>query len=152
MSEHHKFRYLLPPGNTFHFVAKFKSWIFISILLMGASIGALFLNKARHGAYMNWTIDFSGGSEIIFAFKDKAKGTYVKVDPHTLREAFDAAGDKDVEVSEITYAVDTDAGSSTVYGQIVRTARFSAVKPEVEQAAAEAFKAKFADRQIEKAT
>ena len=30
----HKFRYLLPPGNNFAFVAKFRIWIIISILLM----------------------------------------------------------------------------------------------------------------------
>lgn len=151
MSEH-KFRYLLPPGNTFQFVPKFRTWIVVSFLLMAACVGALFVNKARHGQYMNWTIDFSGGSEIIFAFKDKAKGEYVKVDPHDVRVAFDAAGDKDVEVSEITYAVDTDKGSATVYGQIVRTARFAAVKPEAQAKAADAFKAKFADRELLKVT
>ena len=65
MSDQHKFRYLLPPGNNFKFVAKFKTWLALSIILMAASIGALFVNKARHGEYMNWTIDFKGGTEII---------------------------------------------------------------------------------------
>ena len=27
MSDHHKFRYLLPPGNNFAFVAKFRIWL-----------------------------------------------------------------------------------------------------------------------------
>ena len=73
MSEHHhKFRYLLPPGNNFAFVSKFKAWLVISVLLMAAAVGALFVNKATRGEYMNWTIDFKGGTEIIFAFKDKA--------------------------------------------------------------------------------
>ena len=39
MTDHHKFRYLLPPGNNFAFVAKFKTWIVISILLMAAAFG-----------------------------------------------------------------------------------------------------------------
>jgi hypothetical protein len=39
MTDHHKFRYLLPPGNNFAFVAKFKIWIIISILLMATAIG-----------------------------------------------------------------------------------------------------------------
>src|ERR1700704_1151336 len=69
----HKFRYLLPPGNNFAFVAKFRIWLIISVLLMTASIGVLFYNKSQRGEYMNWTIDFKGGTEIIFAFRDQAK-------------------------------------------------------------------------------
>src|ERR1700689_3635556 len=82
----HKFRYLLPPGNNFAFVAKFKIWLVISVLLMTASIATLFVNKSMRGNYMNWTIDFEGGTEIIFAFKG-ANGSYQKVDPAKVREA-----------------------------------------------------------------
>ena len=39
MTDHHKFRYLLPPGNNFNFVSKFKIWLVISVLLMAVSIG-----------------------------------------------------------------------------------------------------------------
>ena len=87
MSDHHKFRYLLPPGNNFAFVAKFKIWIAVSILLMMAAVGALFLNKARHGAYMNWTTDFKGGTEIHYSFKNKATHEYLTVDPAKVRDA-----------------------------------------------------------------
>src|SRR5205814_5794681 len=79
MTDHHKFRYLLPPGNNFAFVAKFKIWIVISILLMAACVASLFVNKAVRGEYMNWTIDFKGGTEIVFTFKNKGADTYTKV-------------------------------------------------------------------------
>ncbi|MEO6776903.1 MAG: hypothetical protein ABI467_28455, partial [Kofleriaceae bacterium] len=103
LTHKHKFRYLLPPGNNFAFVAKFKSWIIISLLLMSASIGIVLVNKAVRGEYMNWTIDFKGGTEIIFAFKDKTKGEYVKVDPGKVREALTKAGDGDLDVSDISW-------------------------------------------------
>src|SRR6266571_3104907 len=97
----HKFRYLLPPGNNFAFVAKFRIWIIISLLLMSVAIGSLFVNKSVRGEYMNWTIDFKGGTEMIFSFSEKGKpGNYVKVDPGKVREALEKGGE-DVEVSEI---------------------------------------------------
>ena len=70
MTDHHKFRYLLPPGNNFAFVRKFKYWLVASILLMCAAVGMLFVNKSVRGEYMNWTMDFKGGTEMILAFKD----------------------------------------------------------------------------------
>ena len=85
----HKFRYLLPPGNNFQFVSKFRVWMIISCVLLAASIGALFVNKATRGDYMNWTIDFKGGTEIILAFKDKATNAYTKVDPAKVRQAIE---------------------------------------------------------------
>src|SRR5579884_2288757 len=95
----HKFRYLLPPGNNFAFVAKFKIWIVISVLLMSASIASLFINNAVRGQYMNWTIDFKGGTEIYFAFQDKATKKFVTVDPAKIREALASAGEEGVDVS-----------------------------------------------------
>src|SRR3569623_3197478 len=83
----HTFRYLLPPGNIFAFVAKFRIWLIISVLLMAASIGVLFVNKSVRGEYMNWTIDFKGGTELIYAYKDKATHDYDKLDPAKVREA-----------------------------------------------------------------
>jgi preprotein translocase subunit SecF len=151
MSEHHKFRYLLPPGNNFAFVAKFRIWLVISILLMCASIGMLFVNRSVHGSYMNWTIDFKGGTEIIFAFKD-AKGAYTNVDPGKVREAFAKAGEDGIEISDIAYAESTPTGDVTVNGLIVRSPRFSAIKPDAEVKATADFQAKFADRGIDKAT
>lgn len=135
----HKFRYLLPPGNNFAFVAKFKAWLVISVILMAASIGALFVNKSVRGEYMNWTIDFKGGTEIIFAFKDKATNQFVKVDPAKVRETLGKTGDE-VDVSDISWE---DDSGKTVNGMIVRSARFSALKPEAEAKAKADFIAKF---------
>ncbi len=135
----HKFRYLLPPGNNFAFVAKFRIWIIISILLMCAAIGSLFVNKSVRGEYMNWTIDFKGGTEMIFSFTEKGKpNAHVKVDTGKVREAL--KGEDEIEVSDIGW--DADDGHH-VDGMIVRTPRFSAIKPEVEQKASEAFMTKF---------
>ena len=94
----HKFRYLLPPGNNFHFVRKFRYWLIASIVLMAASVSVLFINKATRGAYMNWTTDFKGGTEIIFAFKDKTSHKFVQPDPGKVRQALQKAGDHGVEI------------------------------------------------------
>jgi preprotein translocase subunit SecF len=144
----HKFRYLLPPGNNFAFVAKFKAWIVISLLLMSVSIGALFVNRSVRGSYMNWTIDFKGGTEIIFAFKDKAKpdGGFIKVETGKVREALSKEGD--IEVSDTSWE---DDNGKKVDGMTVRSPRFSALKPEDEKKAQADFVAKFKDRDLSKA-
>src|SRR3954452_15447688 len=124
MSDHHKFRYLLPPGNNFQFVTKFKAWLVMSIVLRTVAISALFVNKSMRGEYMNWTIDFKGGTEIIFAFQDKATHQYTKVDPAKLRESIAKAGEDGVEVSEISWTNDKD---QAIDGMIVRSPRFTAL-------------------------
>lgn len=144
MSEH-KFRYLLPPGNNFQFVSKFKSWLLISSLLMAASIGALFVNKAVRGGYMNWTIDFRGGTEIIVAFKDKTTNANTKVDAGVVRKSLEEAGESGVDVSEISW--DDDAGAR-VDGMMIRTPRFSAMKEEDRVERAKRFREKFAAKKI----
>ena len=151
MSEH-KFRYLLPPGNNFQFVAKFKLWLIISVLLMAASIGILFVNKAVRGEYMNWTIDFKGGTEVILAFQDKATKAYTKVDPSTVRSTLKSMGEDNVELSDISWdKEETNGTTSKVNGMVLRTPRFSAMKSDVAMKTAEAFTQKFADRKIAKA-
>lgn len=135
----HKFRYLLPPGNNFAFVAKFRIWLIVSVLLMAASIAALFVNKSVRGEYMNWQIDFKGGTEIIYAFKDKATHDYVKVDPAKVREALSKSGETGMEVSDISW----DENGKQIEGKIIRTERFTALKPESEKKALADFMAKF---------
>jgi preprotein translocase subunit SecF len=147
----HKFRYLLPPGSNFAFVRKFKIWLIASMFLMAGAVGALFVNKATRGDYMNWTIDFKGGTEIIFAFKDKA-GNYTHVDPAQVRSAFEKAGDHGVELSDISYTETTSKGEETVRGMIVRSPRFSALTKAQQDKATADFLAKFADREVGKAT
>jgi preprotein translocase subunit SecF len=148
---HHKFRYLLPPGNNFAFVAKFKIWMVLSILLMAASVGALFVNKATRGEYMNWTTDFKGGTDIIVSFKDKA-GNYVKEDPGTIRKAFADAHEEGIELSDISYTQSTPKGDVTVNGMIIRSPRFSALTDQQRAKATADFMAKFKDREVGKAT
>jgi preprotein translocase subunit SecF len=144
----HKFRYLLPPGNNFAFVAKFKGWLVVSILLMGASVGALFVNKAARGDYMNWTIDFKGGTEMVFAFKDKA-GNYKKADPGVLRGSLEKAGEDGIDVSEIEW---TDEKGTSISGVVVKTPRFSALPDDLKDRALKGFLEKFKDRKISRAT
>ncbi len=144
----HKFRYLLPPGNNFAFVAKFRTWIVMSVLLMTVAISILFVNKARHGQYMNWTIDFKGGTEIIFAFTDKATHKFEKVDAAKIRSALEKSGEEGFDVSEIGFS---DDNGLPVDGLIVRSPRFSALKPEIEQKALATFFEKFKDAEITKA-
>ncbi len=146
----HKFRYLLPPGNNFAFVAKFKIWIVISILLMSTSIAALFINNAVRGSYMNWTIDFRGGTEIYFAFQDRGTKKFKTVDVGKVREALQKGGEVGVDVSEIQFN-DPDT-KADIDGIIVRSPRFSALKPEQETAGIDAFTKAFAGRGVEKAT
>ena len=137
MSEH-KFRYLLPPGNNFQFVNKFRAWLILSFILMAAAVGALFFNKAQRGDYMNWTIDFKGGTELTFAFKEGPN--YTKADPGKIREALEKSGEQHIEVSEIAWDDRAADGSEiSVNGMIVRTTRFSALTPEVQEKARDAF-------------
>ncbi|HEY6174231.1 MAG TPA: protein translocase subunit SecF [Kofleriaceae bacterium] len=155
MTDHHKFRYLLPPGNNFAFVSKFKIWIVISIVLMSASITALFINKSARGEYMNWTIDFRGGTQIHYAFKNKQTHAPIKVDPGKIRDTLGKAGEEGFDVSEIDWNEPNAATGQDehIEGIIVRTPRFSATKPEVEAKALDDFQKKFAtDRQIIRAT
>ncbi|MBA3458370.1 MAG: protein translocase subunit SecF [Deltaproteobacteria bacterium] len=150
MSEH-KFRYLLQPGSNFAFVAKFKAWMIFSIIAILAVIAVLFVNKSVRGDYMNWTIDFKGGTEIIVAFKDNA-GNYTKADPGTVREILEKE-DTSTEVSDISWsAEDKDGKDITVNGMLIRTTRFTALSPETAKAVVEDFSTTFKDRDVSKAT
>lgn len=150
MSEH-KFRYLLPPGNNFQFVNKFRAWLILSFFLMAGAVGALFFNKAQRGDYMNWTIDFKGGTEIVFAFKQGPN--YTKADPAKIRDALEKSGEQHVEVSEIAWEDKAPDGSEiNVEGMIIRTTRFSALTPEVQDKARDAFVKAFESRGITRAS
>ncbi|MGE5186875.1 MAG: protein translocase subunit SecF [Acidobacteriota bacterium] len=148
MAEHpHRFRYLLPPGTNFAFVRKFRIWFILSCVLMVASITTLLVNKQVRGEYMNWTIDFKGGTEIIYAFKDKAKNDYVKVDPGKARAALAKAGDSDLEIFDISWK---DDNGKTIDGMMIRSPRFSALEDADKAAASKAFNETFKDRELQK--
>jgi preprotein translocase subunit SecF len=148
----HKFRYLLPPGSNFQFVSNFKLYVALSFLLVAASIGALFVNRAVRGQYLNWTIDFKGGTEIIYTFKDKVTGAPTPVEAGLVRKALADNGESGAEVSEISWDDEKADGTKiAMRGTIVRTSRFAAVSPAQQAKAADAFTAKFSDRQLSKA-
>ena len=151
MSEQpHKFRYLLPPGNNFQFVRKFKLWLVISVLLLAASVTmVVFVNPAVRGDYMNWTIDFKGGTEIVVAFKEKAGEGFKKVDPSKVREALEKSGEEGIDVSEIEWR---DSNDKPVEGMVIRTPKFSAISEAVKDKARAAFLERFKDRKIVRAT
>ncbi|HEY5935562.1 MAG TPA: protein translocase subunit SecF [Kofleriaceae bacterium] len=149
MSEH-KFRYLLPPGNNFQFVNKFRAWLILSFFLMAGAIGALFINKSQRGDYMNWTIDFKGGTELTFAFKQGA--SYTKADPAKIRESLEKSGEQHIEVSEISWEDRVNGADINVEGMIIRTTRFSALTPEVQDTARDSFVKAFENRGISRAS
>lgn len=143
----HNFRYLVKPGTDFSFTAKFRIWILISGVLITASIASLFVNKAVRGQYLNWSIDFKGGTEVVYAFVDKAKpDTFVHADPGKVRAALSSAGVEGFDVSEMTWK---DDKKREVRGALVRTPYFGATKPEQQQAVIDALAAQFADREID---
>ncbi|MGE0397327.1 MAG: protein translocase subunit SecF [Kofleriaceae bacterium] len=113
----HKFRYMLPPGTNFQFVPKFKAWIWLSVVLTIATIAILFVNKSVRGDYMNWTIDFKGGTELVMAFQQN--DAPVRVDAAAVRKAFEAAGEHALEIGEMHF---TD-GDTSVDGMIVKTSK-----------------------------
>jgi preprotein translocase subunit SecF len=151
MSEH-KFRYLLPPGNNFAFVSKFKAWMIFSVITMAASIGILFVNKEIRGEYMNWTIDFKGGTEIILSFQDKSNGDNTKLDLGKAREALEKA-DKNVEVSDMSWegTRKSTGAKETVSGMMLRTTRFSVLTPELAKTVADDVQVTFQAKGIDKA-
>ena len=146
----HNFRYLVKPGTDFAFVSKFRLWIAMSGLLITISIASLFVNKAVRGSYLNWTIDFKGGTEIIYKFKDrKQPDTYVYADAGKVRGALAEAGAEGFDVSEMTWTEEVADKEVTVRGALVRTPRFGAMTPAQQKAAGDAFAAKFTDRGID---
>jgi preprotein translocase subunit SecF len=151
----HNFRYLLKPGHDFAFMSKAKVVVFLSLLAIAASIGALFVNKAVRGDYMNWTIDFKGGTEIIYSFKDKTAPAgevrYVSADSGKVRKALKDAGADGFDVSDRSWTDEIKGKSTTVKGILVRTPRFGATTPKQQQTASELFAAKFEkDREVDK--
>ena len=100
MATEHKFHYLLKPGSDFKFVARMRLLATISLALCGLSIGMLFINKSTRGDYMNWTIDFKGGTEIVYKFVDKNDPEkQIKPDASKVRKAIADLGVEGFDVS-----------------------------------------------------
>jgi preprotein translocase subunit SecF len=148
----HNFRYLVKPGGDFRFTQRMRLWGIISLLLCSAAIGSLFLNKAVRGDYLNWTIDFKGGTEIVYAFVSQEQpGTYVAADPARVRTALQQATGGGFSVSDYRFQKEVAPGREvTVPGVTVRTTRFGAMTPESAEAARAAIEERFADRGVQK--
>jgi preprotein translocase subunit SecF len=103
---------------------------------------------------MNWTIDFRGGTEIVYAFKDKATGNFTSADPGKVRGALEKAGEDGFDVSDISFPLRATAESDevTVHGMMVRTPRFSALHPNEAEKVRIEFEEKLKDREISKVT
>jgi preprotein translocase subunit SecF len=145
MSDTHKpFRELIPPGTSFEFVGKTRLWVTVSILAVAATIALLFFNQSSRGQMLNWSIDFKGGTEIVLRFDGERS-----VGPGDVRTALQAAGFEGVEVSGYAWK-DKDAGGNEVLvnGLRLRTPEYGAVDAAQRDAHAEAFAAKFADRNV----
>lgn len=130
------FRYLLRPGTNFQFVKYARLWTTISILVIVALIALLFVNKSVRGSYLNWTIDFSGGTEIVYSFHDKANPTqYISPDLGEVRDALQKI-DSAFDITNISWTTaDATGATQKVNGVVVRTPRFGAVPADKQQAA-----------------
>ncbi len=153
MSETHKpFRELIKPDSNFEFIEKRRTWGLISLLAIIGCIAMLFVNNATRGDYLNWTIDFKGGTELILAFEDKA-GNPLPVDAGTIRGALSDAGKSGVAVSNFSWMTEGPGGATVeASGMMIRTAEFGAVKKADGLKIAADFTSTFADPGILKAT
>jgi preprotein translocase subunit SecF len=149
---HKPFRYFLPPGSNFEFVKTARVWFTVSMLVVAASIGLLFVNKSVRGDYLNWTIDFKGGTEIIYTFKDKGTGKHVRLPAADIRGALSQAGAKSFDVSEMSFKQELPDGTKEeIFGSLLRTPEYGAVKSDKAAEAIQKIEAQFKDRDILKA-
>ena len=147
MATHKKFRELVKPGTNFEFVGRTRLWVAISALLVLGSVGMLFVNKEVRGDYLNWTIDFKGGTELIFGFRDTETNDHVKVDPGKVRALLTDAGEDGFEVTGFSWTdKDSEGKQETASGMLVRTPSFGAVKSSEAEAVRVAFHAKFDEK------
>lgn len=148
MATHKPFRELVKPGTNFEFVGRARLWITLSIVLLTGSIAMLFVNKhviGSRGDYLNWTIDFKGGTEIIYAFRSVESGAPVEVSIEDVRGALPEGA----EVSEYVWSETAENGESrTVHGMLVRTPAVGALESEAAEALMTAFRERFADREV----
>ncbi|WP_428265934.1 protein translocase subunit SecF [Haliangium sp.] len=149
MATHKPFRELVKPGSNFEFVGRTRVWAAVSVLLILGSIGMLFVNNAVRGSYLNWTIDFKGGTEIIFGFRDAETKAPVDVEAATIRQTLDQAGFEGIEISDYTLEEETPDGElRTVNGMLVRTSVFGALDEGEEGGLMDAFRERFSDREL----
>lgn len=152
MAETHKpFRELIKPHSNFEFIERRHKWAIISVLAIIVCIASLFVNNAMRGDYLNWTIDFKGGTEMIFAFEDSAENP-VPVDAAVIRKTLKDAGKSGFTVSEFHWTVTVDGKDVEAQGMMVRTPEFGAVSSKEQKAISLAFIESFKEPGVLKAT
>ena len=147
-----KYRELIQPGSTFEFMGRARLWFTVSILICAACVGALFVNKAVRGDYMNWSTDFKGGTEIILGFYKKGTDHPVEVDSGRVRKALNDAGADGFDVSDYNYTVETAEGTEAATGLLIRTPHFGALTPEQQDEVTDAYVKEFAVIKVLKAS
>jgi preprotein translocase subunit SecF len=143
MATHKPFRELVKPGTNFEFMGRAKVWFTISMLLVAASIGMLFINKSWRGDYMNFSTDFKGGTEIIFGFHEAGTDKPAAIEAGAVRSALRKGGFGTFEVSDFTWEEETSEGTKRAPGILVRARDFGAVPEEQQEKIAEAFVERF---------
>lgn len=127
---HKPFRELVRPGSRFEFVNRSRTFALLSTFLIIGSIAMLFVNKQVRGDYLNWTIDFKGGTEMIFAFYDEDQpGHHADVDAGDVRQALKSAGFGSFDVSEFSWTDQEDGRAVTANGVMIRTPQYGALDP-----------------------
>lgn len=148
-STHKPFRELIKPGSNFEFVGRTRVWVLISALLLSSSIGMLFVNKAWRGDYLNWTIDFKGGTEMRFGFRDTQSGERKQANVGDVRAALESAGFLGIEVSGFQWDEENAAGEQiTAQGMLVRTPSFGAVSDADSAKLIDSFSEHFKDNEM----
>lgn len=137
---HKPFREIVRPDSRFEFVNRSRFFISISLLLIVASIATLFINKQVRGDYMNWSIDFKGGTEMIVAFFDESQpGKHVEVEAGKVRQALQDAGVGSFDVSAFSWTDEEDGRPITAKGVMIRTPQYGALDPEEAETVRDAF-------------
>lgn len=134
------FREIISSGTNVEFVGRRKISGLISLILVLSCIAVLFINKSIHGSMLNWTIDFKGGTEIIFDFD-------TNVSVGTVRDALTNEGFEGIEVSAFDWH---DSDGKKTKGIRVRTPEYGVITEKTSQAHSAAFKKAFSDRGIVK--
>jgi len=113
-----KFFEVIKPGSNYEFIGRQKYWIGLSICLTLLTIVMLPLNayvfKSR-GHFLNWGVDFRGGSEILIEFSRP-------VDAGDVRKTLASAGFPDADV--VKYA---DPTGQKQWNYLVRVGAVSVV-------------------------
>jgi len=145
----HRFRYLLKPGNDFRLARQMKWWVTLSIVAGIFSIAFLFINKQVRGDYLNWTIDFKGGTEVVYRFVDEADPSInVRGDTGKVRDALKEAGIEGFDVAERSWK--DSVTKQPINGITIRTPSFGALSRAEADLATVAVEEHFADRGLQK--